>query len=241
VLGEARKRMLLEWRFDARQVVATTTMYDHRQFDGLARIRSTHGERPCVRLLFLSRMAVGKGASELVRVMARLARAYPEVELECAGDGDDRARAQQLATQLGVADRVSFRGFVNGPAKAQSLLDADLFVLPTRLNEGFPVSLLEAMGAGLPIIASGQGGVVDLFEQGAQGSMMSARPEVDEIEVCLRGWIADPIRSRMAGEANRMLALQRFSARAWCDALEEDLLSLVATCGAGTGAASVKP
>jgi glycosyltransferase involved in cell wall biosynthesis len=240
VLGQARREILLAWRFDAGQVVATTTMYDHRQFDGLARLRRTTSERQSIRLLFLSRMAIGKGASELVQVLARLAQAHPEVELECAGDGEDRPRAEQLAAELGVTDRVSFRGFVSGEAKAQSLLDADLFVLPTRLNEGLPVSLLEAMGAGLPIIASGQGGIVDLFDQGAQGSMMSATPEIEEIEVCLRGWIADPTRSRMAGEANRALAMQKFSASAWCDALGEDFLSLVAARGACAGKAAAK-
>lgn len=227
VLGCARRELLKEWGFDAEQVRATTTMYDHRLFDGLERLRSAPSERHAVRLLFLSRMAVGKGASELVRVLARLAQAYPEVELECAGDGDDRARAQQVAVELGLADRVHFRGFISGGTKAQSFLDADLFVLPTWLNEGFPVSLLEAMGAGLPIIASAQGGVVDLFQRGAQGTMMSARPELDEIEICLSGWVADAAGRRMAGEANRRLALQQYSARAWCDAFEADLVSLV--------------
>jgi glycosyltransferase involved in cell wall biosynthesis len=227
VLGQERRDILLRWGFADHQVRAATTMYDPSPLAGVQRSRSAAGGIGPVRLLFLSRLAPGKGASELIDAFVQLRQRHVGLELICAGEGPEHGALLALARESGLEKALKLPGFVAGSAKAQALLDADIFVLPTHLNEGFPVSLLEAMGAGLPIVASGVGGVVDLFGMGAQGHMLAPRPTAAEIAAALDALIRDPARVAAAGAANRQLALRRFTADAWCATFEKDLLALV--------------
>ncbi|MFN0186049.1 MAG: glycosyltransferase family 4 protein [Aquabacterium sp.] len=227
VLGQERRDILLRWGFSDQQVRAATTMYDPSPLVGVQRSRNPAGGTGSVRLLFLSRLAPGKGANELIDAFVQLRQRHVGLELVCAGDGPEHGVLLALARERGLEASLTLPGFVAGSAKAQALLDADIFVLPTQLNEGFPVSLLEAMGAGLPIVASGVGGVVDLFGMGAQGHMLAPRPTATEIAAALDTLIRDPARVAAAGAANRQLALRRFTADAWCADFAEELMTLV--------------
>lgn len=92
-----------------------------------------------------------KGFDILLRAFAKLHTSHPSWTLSIFGQGDDQDELENLAKELGIADRVIFPGKVdNLPAH---LRHADLFALPSRF-EGFPNVLLEAMASGLPCIAA---------------------------------------------------------------------------------------
>jgi glycosyltransferase involved in cell wall biosynthesis len=89
-----------------------------------------------------------------------IAQSDPSWRLSVIGDGPERDRLHEQAARLGIADRVSWHGFVSN---AGSLLTAfDAFVLSSR-TEGTPIALFEAMHAGVPVVATRVGGVPDVI------------------------------------------------------------------------------
>ena len=118
----------------------------------LARFPELRGKRV---VLFLSRLHPKKGLDLLVAAWARVAPAHPEAQLVIAGpDGDgmqDKLTAQAVAA--GVDSRISFAGMLTGPMKWSALAAAECYVLPSY-SEGLSMALLEAMGVGLPVIAT---------------------------------------------------------------------------------------
>ena len=89
-----------------------------------------------------------------------------------AGDGDERRALEARVTELGLEGRVEFLGWRSDlPALYQKM---DLFVL-TSINEGTPVSLIEAMAAGVPVVATSVGGVPDVIEDGVTGVLIPPR------------------------------------------------------------------
>lgn len=113
-----------------------------------------------LRLLFMARLHPKKALPIVLKAMSILAPKAADVTLTVAGDGapDYVAEMITLATELGVKERVRFVGFVEGTAKHNLLSDSDVYVLPSY-QENFGISVVEAMGYGLPVIISNQVGV----------------------------------------------------------------------------------
>ncbi len=106
-------------------------------------------------LLFLGRLHHKKGVELLVRSWAELAAAHPDAHLVLAGPDFEQtqARMERLVEELGMSARVTFTGMLRGELKWSALAAASVFVLPSY-SEGFSVSVLEAMGMGVPVIIS---------------------------------------------------------------------------------------
>ena len=96
---------------------------------------------------------------------------HPSVQVLLVGDGPERKALERQARRLGVGDRVRFEGFVVHERLPALLAHADLLVLPS-LYEELGTVLLEAMQAGLPIIASKTGGIPDVIEDGGNGLLV---------------------------------------------------------------------
>lgn len=120
-----------------------------------------------VRICCVARFEAPKDHATLLVALAAL-RARPW-SLDLIGDGPAEARLHRLVERLGIAERVSFRGYQAEPEPV--LASAQLFVLSTR-SEAFPRSVLEAMRAGLPLIASDVGGVAEAVEAGRTGLLV---------------------------------------------------------------------
>lgn len=118
-------------------------------------------ERPRLRAVFVGSLDQPyKGLDLLLRALALTTRA---IELTVIGDGHLRGELEALAGQLGVADRVAFRGRLPSSAAVQAALPGhDILVLPSR-TEGMPRALLEAMALGLPAIGASVGGVPEVL------------------------------------------------------------------------------
>lgn len=101
-----------------------------------------------------------------VAAFAALAERYPGATLTMAGpDRGLLADTRSYAVELGIADRVRFPGYLGQHEKAEALFHHDLFLNTTRIDNT-PVSVIEAMGAGLPVVATDVGGLRDLAEDG---------------------------------------------------------------------------
>ena len=114
-----------------------------------------------LRLLCVGRLIERKGQRYLIEAVKRLTDAGVDVTLELVGTGDAADTYQAQVTALGIDDRVHFAGYVPRAQIAEHYAAAHVFVLPSY-NEGMSVATLEAMAAGLPIVATNTPGMADL-------------------------------------------------------------------------------
>jgi glycogen synthase len=121
------------------------------------------------RVLFVGRLAPQKGVSTLVAAAGLLQDKSAQVVL--VGDGPERKALEREAGRLGVGDRLHFVGFLAHDRVPAVMSHADLLVLPS-LYEELGTVLLEAMQAGLPVVASKTGGIPDVIEDGVNGLLV---------------------------------------------------------------------
>src|SRR5215217_8315852 len=121
------------------------------------------------RVLFVGRLAPQKGVRALVEAAALIEN--PSARVLLVGDGPERPALEREARQIGVGDRVRFEGFFAHDRLPAAMAHADILVLPSVYEELGTV-LLEAMWAGLPIVASRTGGIPDVIEDGANGLLV---------------------------------------------------------------------
>lgn len=127
-------------------------------------------------LLFVGRLDVEKGIPILFASMNILQKQGYDLKLVLLGDGRDRQFLESMAEQMGLSDNVDFRGFVGQDVIANELRGSDVFVLPS-FAEGIPVSLMEAMATGTPVIATNVGGVNELVIDQETGLVVHASDE----------------------------------------------------------------
>ena len=174
-------------------------------------------DRPLV--FTAARLAPQKGLDVLLAAAALV----PEAVFAIAGDGPERTALETRAAALGVAERVRFLGARDD---VPALLAAcDLFVLPSHY-EGLPLSLLEAMAAAKPVVATRIGGPDEVVANGETGILV---PPGDAAALASAIWalLAQPERARRSGEAGRERLRAHFSVRTMIDgvtAVYEELL-----------------
>ena len=119
------------------------------------------------RLLFVGRLAAAKGLTILLQAVSAL----DGITLEIAGDGPDRRMLEESAHELNISDRTKFLGY-QSPEQVRDLLKrTDVFVL-SSFAEGLPVVLMEAMAAGVPVVATHIAGIPELVEDGHNGLLV---------------------------------------------------------------------
>jgi len=165
------------------------------------------GVRPVRTIVTVANLRPEKAHEILFEAAARLASSHPELSFVIAGDGPRASELRALADRLGIGRRVEFLGHVEDvPAL---LRRADAFVLPSR-SEAFPNAAIEAMAAGLPVIASATGGLLDLIDHGRTGLLV---PPGDPAALAgaIASLVADPARAARLGTAAREDAAERYS------------------------------
>ena len=166
------------------------------------------GARPNL-ILFLGSLRADKGIFDLLDALSQLRAAVPDVRLVCAGEGD-RTAVARYAERLGIADAVKFTGWV-GPSGKRALLEsAAVYALPSYA-EGMPVSLLEAMAAGVPVVASSVGGIPEVVVDGASG-FLAAPGDTTTLQRVLRKLLLDRQLAARIGAAGRDTVRARFAA-----------------------------
>ncbi|HEX4805839.1 MAG TPA: glycosyltransferase [Conexibacter sp.] len=154
----------------------------------------------------LGRLTDQKGYDALVRALPAL----PEATLVLVGDGPERGALEALAAELGVAERLLVTGWTADARRWLPTFDA--FALPS-LWEGMPLVILEAMHAGLPVVASDVGSVAEAVADGETGFVVAPGDEA-ALRERLGRLLRDPaLRARMGARA-RAVAAERFTAAA---------------------------
>lgn len=124
-----------------------------------------------ITFLFLGLIGDNKGIFDLLEVLAKHREELSDrVRLQVGGNGEiDRLKA--LISENSLEEIVEFKGWVSGHEKHRLMLDADVFILPS-FSEGMPVSVLEAMSYGLPVISTRVGGIPEIVQSDINGKLI---------------------------------------------------------------------
>jgi glycosyltransferase involved in cell wall biosynthesis len=160
-------------------------------------------------ILYAGRLRTRKAVAVLLEAFARLRERVPEARLVLVGDGEQRPALEAQAGRLGIADAVSFEGGRPHGAMPEYYRAADVFCLPS-LYEGFPLAILEAMAAGLPVVATAVAGVPEAVADGTTGRVVPAE-DAPALADVLAELAADRGRARAMGEAGRERAEREFA------------------------------
>jgi glycosyltransferase involved in cell wall biosynthesis/peptidoglycan/xylan/chitin deacetylase (PgdA/CDA1 family) len=155
----------------------------------------------------VARLSPEKGIDRLVDAFASLARDGARCCLVIVGTGPEERRLVEQVNRLGIAKRVSFYGYCSRVDEV--LRGLDVFVLPS-LTEGIPLALLEAMAAGLPVVASAVGGVPEVVEDGVSGRLVPA-DDRDSLRASLDDLLQDSRQRARLGRSARARVRERFS------------------------------
>ncbi|MGZ8177331.1 glycosyltransferase family 4 protein [Williamsia sp. SKLECPSW1] len=173
----------------------------------------------------VSAMRPEKDHETFLRAAARVARTVEDLRVLVVGDGPERARAEGLARQLGIAERTAF---VGASSDVPRLLAAmDVFVLSSDSVECLPMALLEAMASGLPAVCTDVGGLREMVQEGVTGHLVPIR-EPDVLADAVVRVLADPEHARAMGSAARARARALFDRSVMVDTTQE-VLSAIAS------------
>ena len=153
-----------------------------------------------------------KRPSDLLRAVAQV----DDATLVLAGDGELRSEIEELAVSLGIADRVRILGYVDDIGAWYSAFD--VFLL-TSANEGTPVVAIEALAAGVPVVATAAGGTATVVDDGETG-LLAPVGDVESLAAHLRRLRDSPaLRAEFGAEGRRRMR-ERFSAERMVDDVE---------------------
>lgn len=152
-------------------------------------------------LLFVGRLRIRKGVEVLLEAVRRLTEPGPAPRLLVAGDGEHRRSLERTAVLLGVADPVRFLGRCGASEVRRLLAGAAALVVPS-LYEGMPLVILEAMEAGVPVVASAVSGIPEVVVDGETGWLVP--PEDPALLAAALAEVGeDPAAARERGAAGR--------------------------------------
>jgi glycosyltransferase involved in cell wall biosynthesis len=172
-------------------------------------------------VLYLGHLYKTKGVYELLEAFVGVHENRDQLRLVLAGEGPEaeriKARADALGLGVGADGTVELPGWVGPSEKAVLFAEAACLVLPSH-NEGLPLVLLEAMHAGVPIVATSVGGVPDILENGREALLVPPH-DVQALSRALTSVLDDPKRAAALSTAARERALAAFTPEAMAASL----------------------
>ena len=162
-------------------------------------------EEPLVGVV--ARLQPEKGVATFLKAAALVSKASPGARFLVVGDGPLREELLGLAGRLGMEDRVRFLGYRTDARALIGLLD--VLVVPS-LTEGSPLIVLEAMAAGVPVVASAVGGIPDQARHGEEGLLVPPG-DPEALAGAMGELLRDPSRARLLGAAGRRRTENEFS------------------------------
>ncbi len=158
-----------------------------------------------------------KRVETLLDALRLLAPRIPRLHLLLVGGGGEEDRIRRLVAEMGLGRRVIFTGFLENSVRVYPVLD--LYVA-TSLKEGLPLSLVEAMGAGLAVVATDVPGHRDVMIHGETGLLVPPE-DPGALADAISSLLVDPERRRRMGEAGRQRALKQFPIQPMIEATAE--------------------
>jgi glycosyltransferase involved in cell wall biosynthesis len=229
VSEQVRKDLLMFGIGDAEKVVVITLGLDLQPFLRCGAYRGmwrreigARSEEPLVGIV--GRIFPVKNHRLFLEAGAILSRAMPQVRFAVVGDGVLHGEMERLAQALGLGDRVIFAGWQRDLPRVYADLDA---LVITSKNEGTPVAAIEAMAAGVPVVATRVGGVPDLIADGKTGLLVPPE-DAPALAAALQAVLTDRARAAALAEDARASVRERFEVSRLLADIEALYLDLLA-------------
>lgn len=174
------------------------------------------GERPFT-IGSAGRLFPVKDYPFLVEVAAEVHRHAGDVRFELAGEGPEFGKISERIRKHGLQETFVLRGFVENMSDFYMGLDV---YINTSFHEGFPMSVLEAMSHGLPVVAPTEGGIREAVTDGSEGFLIEGRDPKRYAGRCLEIY-REPARGKSMGDASREKVAREFSIRAMAEKYHE--------------------
>jgi glycosyltransferase involved in cell wall biosynthesis len=182
-------------------------------------------------LVTVCRLVKGKGIDVVMRALKILAARGIPFRYVIGGQGPERRLLEALVDELGLGDKVHFKGFITEDEKWRLLRNGDVFVMPSRVDlksqhEGFGIAYVEAAAFGVPAVGSRAGGIPDAVVDGETGILVPQESPVDLADALTLLYRKPEIRKEM-GRAARERARRQFSPRAIAARFREEVWKAV--------------
>ena len=162
-------------------------------------------EKTPTNLLYLARLEPEKGIMTLLKSFRDLSVRYPTIHLNIAGFGSLEEEVKAFIADEGISN-ITYHGLVRGQAKATLFKQACIYILPTSHGEGLPISVLEAMAAGLVVVTSAAGALSGFFRDGKMGFKLK---DVSQEQVTVKIEEAIKNKNKVAGISQYNFAYAR--------------------------------
>ncbi len=162
-------------------------------------------------LVYMGRLSYEKSIDQVLRAFSLVVKINPKIDLLIVGDGPERGKLEELANHLGIEEKTKFTGSLRGKDLVESLEAADVFITASK-TENMPLSVLEAMATGLPIIAVPEKGLPEIVKDKVNGLMATA-DDVQSLAEKILALFADKQLLLTMGSASKTLALEHSPAR----------------------------
>lgn len=156
-------------------------------------------------VLGVGRLEKVKGYRYLIEAFQKIKKEIPESRLMLIGDGSEKENLKREAEALRLEDSVEFLGEIAHDALPHYYHRADVFIMPS-LAEGFGITALEAMAAGLPVVVTKVGGLLDIVENEKTGILVKSGNTEDIFHAVVRLYRDEHLRSRLVESAQRKVS-----------------------------------
>jgi glycosyltransferase involved in cell wall biosynthesis len=176
-----------------------------------------------VRFIMASRLAQEKGCKESLLAFADVASRRQDVSLHIYGDGPERSILEEVVEARGLAHAVKFHGYVDEKVLVTAFPQCDVFIQHSMRREGSPVSVVEAMSCGLPVVATTIGGIVDQIVDGETGFLV-AQNDIAAMSRAMLRLAEDPALRKRLGDNARKRAVAFFDSALMTSRLQQAIL-----------------
>lgn len=172
-------------------------------------------------VLFLGELGKRKGCYDIPAVVEKVIDKIPEAKFVLAGAGseEDEEAIISIAKEIEVESCIEFPGWIRDEKKNMALRDADVFFLPSY-NEGMPMSILDAMGYGLPVVSTFVGGIPELIQNGVNGFVFNPGDTIGMAEGII-SILQNTKKRNLMIDANSQIVQNQFSLEKHLEALDQ--------------------
>ena len=201
-------------------------------------LRAQHGLAHAKVVICVTRLVPIKNLPMMIDAIALLRRSRSDVVLVLVGEGPQQPALEERVRSLGLGDAVRFVGYVPQTETASWYRTADVFALSSDFDNS-PNVVLEAMAAGLPVVATDVGGLRD-YVTAPRNGRLTAKGDAQAFAAGLSTYVDDSALARATGEVNRADAVSRFSWAASAEKMREVYAEIIAEFRGHAGSAQVK-
>lgn len=179
--NQFKKELINEFNVESEKIHVITTGINISEYSSY---RISNNDNNKVNILFLSRIEKTKGIEELINAMPKVIQKFPTVHFNIAGTGAYLNKIKNHNVSIQYKTNITFNGYVRDIQKFKLFQQQNIFVFPSYYGEGCPVSVLEAIAVGLPIIYTEVGALPDILEDNKNGILIQ-KESVSELEEAL--------------------------------------------------------